>query len=111
MERDSSPGIEASGQAAPDPCSETAPRGRANHQPRVILIKRWAAALLVGAASVAAQAPDVTVATWRGEPRTMESLAQQQSLGAEPIRAVQTWASWATERDYRLVLSETATQA
>ncbi len=107
MERDSSPGIEASGQAAPDPCSEHAPRGRANHQPRVILIKRWAAALLVGAASVAAQAPDVTVATWRGEPRTMESLAQQQCLGAEPIRAVQTWTSWATERDYRLVLSET----
>ena len=39
--------------------------------------------------------------------RTLESLAQQECLGAEPIRAVQTWASWATERDYRLVLSET----
>lgn len=70
-------------------------------------VKGWGAVLLVGAATVAAQTPDPTVATWRGEVRTMDMLVQEQNLGPEPIRAVQAWAPWALPREYRIVLSDT----
>ena len=63
-------------------------------------------AVLANFASLDAQIPVDGVVTWRERDRAIESHAAEQDLGAEPIAAAKTWATWAHERDYRLVLTD-----
>jgi hypothetical protein len=63
-------------------------------------------AVLANFASLDAQVPVDGVVTWRERDRAIESLTAEQDLGTEAIAAAKTWATWAAERDYRLVLTD-----
>ncbi len=63
-------------------------------------------AFLASFASLDAQTAVDGIVTWREDQRAIESLTAEEGLGPGPIAAVNTWASWAAERDYRLVLTD-----